>query len=79
MNFTGKGKNHLMIYLASTTTLLLENITATLNTGMIYYDINSKIQLNGVDYISVATTYNPSYNNHQTGTGLDVTNPASFF
>ncbi|MBW6481615.1 MAG: T9SS type A sorting domain-containing protein [Vicingaceae bacterium] len=79
MNFTGKGKNHLMIYLAQNTTLLLENIKVVFFTGMIYYDDNSTIQLNGVDYTSVLTTYNPSYNIHQTGTGLDVTNPVSFF
>ncbi|MBL1232634.1 MAG: hypothetical protein COA31_007940, partial [Flavobacteriales bacterium] len=59
MNFTGKGKNHLFIALVENTNLLLGNITATLNTGMVYYNNNSSIQLNQTDFTSVAVTYNP--------------------
>jgi len=79
MNFTGKGKNHLFIALAGNTALFLENIKATLNLGMIYYDLNSSIKLNQVDFTSVVTTYNPSFNTMQSGTGLEITNPTGVF
>lgn len=79
MNFTGKGKNHLFIALVENTNLLLGNITATLNTGMVYYNNNSSIQLNQTDFTSVAVTYNPSYNVVQTGIGLNITNPTDVF
>ena len=79
MNFSGKGKNHQMISLFANTTLLLENITATLNTGMIYYNSNSSIQLNQVDFTSVASTYNPAINFLFTGIGLNITNPTDVF
>lgn len=79
MNFTGKGKNHQMISLFANTTLLLENITATLNTGMIYYGYNTNIELNQVDLVTVASTYNPANNLVSLGIGLDINNPTDVF
>ena len=79
MNFSGKGKNHQMISLFANTTLLLENITATLNTGMIYYGYNTNIELNQVDLVTVASTYNPENNLTFSGIGLNIINPTDVF
>jgi type IX secretion system substrate protein len=79
MNFTGKGNNHLFIALVENTNLVLEGITATLNTGMVYYNNNSSIQLNQTDFTSVASTYNPANNFLFTGIGLNITNPTDVF
>ncbi|PKP46100.1 MAG: hypothetical protein CVT95_07575, partial [Bacteroidetes bacterium HGW-Bacteroidetes-12] len=79
MNFTGKNKTHKFIELAPNTTLMLTDISVTLNVGMIFYNFNTHIYLDNVALTSVASTYNPLTNPNNTSIGLIIENPVSFF
>jgi len=79
IKFVGKGKARTMMVLEDNTILSFNGNDIDWYNGQIEYGNHSKIEMDGVDFKSLACTYNPNNNPTNNSKGLVINNPNYLF